>query len=182
MAKSRGYRNNNPGNIIQGGFKFIGEVDPRDSRFRTFRDMSWGFRGMFKILQTYIKKHKLDTMRGIISRYAPPIENDTDQYIEFVSLKTGIDPDQVINPGDRSLLVPIVSAMATIENGSPPDMRDVSSGWEKLDTYKVPGIPEDPGSSPSFIKKKPNKIVLISLFIAGILGIIYYAQTKQARI
>ena len=51
---SRGLRNCNPGNIRQSRSKFKGEVRPsRDSAFKQFESMAYGYRAMFVLLDTY---------------------------------------------------------------------------------------------------------------------------------
>lgn len=78
---TRGLRNNNPGNIRKDGTHWKGEVEPsRDAAFKQFESMAWGYRAMFKCLNTYSRKYGLDTIRKMISRWAPPSENDTDPY------------------------------------------------------------------------------------------------------
>ena len=46
--------------------------------------MDYGIRAIFRILKTYREKYGLNTIEGIINRYAPPAENDTESYIESV--------------------------------------------------------------------------------------------------
>lgn len=72
---TRGLRNNNPGNIRKDGTHWKGEVEPsRDAAFKQFESMAWGYRAMFKCLNTYSRKYGLDTIRKMISRWAPPSE------------------------------------------------------------------------------------------------------------
>ena len=61
---TRGLRNNNPGNIRKDGTHWKGEVEPsRDAAFKQFESMAWGYRAMFKCLNTYSRKYGLDTIR-----------------------------------------------------------------------------------------------------------------------
>lgn len=133
MAKSRGYRNNNPGNIRINGDKFQGEVIPsQDKEFKQFESMAYGYRAIFKILRNYQINYKLNTIRQMISRWAPENENDTANYISFVSERSGIPADDPIRTDNREMMIRIVAAMSKIENGQEADMCDVIDGWELL--------------------------------------------------
>lgn len=133
MAKSRGYRNNNPGNIRINGDKFQGEVIPsQDKEFKQFESMSYGYRAIFKILRNYQINYKLNTIRQMISRWAPKNENDTANYISFVSERSGIPADDPIRTDNREMMIRIVAAMSKVENGQEAEMSDVIDGWELL--------------------------------------------------
>lgn len=133
MAKSRGYRNNNPGNIRINGDKFQGEVIPsQDKEFKQFESMSYGYRAIFKILRNYQINYKLNTIRQMISRWAPKNENDTANYISFVSERSGISADDPIRTDNREMMIRMVAAMSRVENGIDADMSDVIAGWELL--------------------------------------------------
>ena len=128
---SRGYRNNNPLNIRKSPQKYEGEIQGEDKSFKTFKTMAYGFRAGFKILRTYIHKYKLDSIEKIITRWAPPSENDTGAYIRFVCTRTGRRPMQLIyfTPLD---MIPIVLAMAEMENGLPIERLYAEEGWDLL--------------------------------------------------
>lgn len=133
MAKPRGYRNNNPGNIRINGDKFQGEVIPsQDKEFKQFESMAYGYRAIFKILRNYQINYKLNTIRQMISRWAPENENDTANYISFVSERSGIPADDPIRTNNREMMIRIVAAMSRVENGIDADMSDVIDGWELL--------------------------------------------------
>lgn len=128
---SRGLRNNNPGNIRQSGTKYAGEVRPsRDRAFKQFETMAYGYRAMFMLLYTYQKRHGLNTIRQMIGRYAPPVENHTDAYIDTVARRSGIGADTRITTTYGDVMIPIVSAMSYVENGVPAVAADVRAGWE----------------------------------------------------
>ena len=132
---SRGLRNCNPGNIRQSRSKFKGEVRPsRDSAFKQFESMAYGYRAMFVLLDTYRTRYGLSTIRQMISRWAPPTENFTEGYIRFVADHTGIDADALVDSRSERDMVPIVAAMSQIENGKPAVMADVHRGWELFET------------------------------------------------
>lgn len=128
---SRGLRNNNPGNIRLGSFRYKGErAKSGDSEFRQFESIEWGYRAMFVLLHTYAVKHGCSTLREIINRYAPPIENHTENYIRRVSHTTHLAPDDEISTTDGATMTAVVAAMSEVENGVEAKMADVWRGWE----------------------------------------------------
>ena len=70
----RGIRNNNPGNIRWGsawqGLKVDGKEQDKD--FCVFIAPEYGIRAMCKILLNYSRLYKINTVAGIIHRWAPP--------------------------------------------------------------------------------------------------------------
>ena len=102
----------------------------RDSEFKQFESMAWGYRAMFVLLDTYHKRYGLNTIRGMISRYAPPTENHTAAYIAAVTEWTGLDADEPLDTRSRKVMVPIVMAMSRIENGTPARCTEVEEGFD----------------------------------------------------
>lgn len=132
---SRGLRNCNPGNIRRSKTRYKGERHPsRDSEFKEFESMAYGYRAMFVLLDTYSRRYGLCTIRQMLNRYAPPSENFTEGYIRYVAGKTGIAPDEMLNSRAARDMVPVVAAMSQIENGVPAVMADVHRGWELFET------------------------------------------------
>ena len=104
---SRGLSNCNPGNIRQSKVRYKGEVQPsRDPAFKQFESLAWGYRAVFVLLHTYRVRHGLRTVRGMISRWAPPVENHTEAYIRAVAADTGIDPDEPLDTLDPATMIP----------------------------------------------------------------------------
>ena len=128
---SRGLRNCNPGNIRRGSFRYKGEkAESSDSAFRQFESMEWGYRAMFVLLHTYSVKHKCCTLREIINRYAPPIENHTENYIRRVACATHLALDEDISTTNGAVMTSVVAAMSEVENGVVANMSDIWRGWE----------------------------------------------------
>lgn len=131
---SRGIRNCNPGNIRRSRVRYRGEKHPsQDPDFKQFESMAWGYRAMFVLLDSYRVRHGLNTLRGMISRYAPPSENHTALYIDAVSERTGVSPDEPLNTRDRKTMIPIVRAMSRVENGVDAVASEVETGWMLTD-------------------------------------------------
>lgn len=132
---SRGLNNNNPGNIIKGGAKFLGEKESSDSRFRQFQSIEFGYRAMFVLLNSYVNKG-FDTIEKIINRWAPSIENDTKSYINTVSKLSEVSPQTKVSPADKDTMTRIVAAMSRVENGVNANTVDVLKGWELIQKKK----------------------------------------------
>ena len=127
---SRGLANCNPGNIRQSKVRYKGEVRPsRDPAFKQFESMPWGYRAIFVLLDTYRIRHGLDTIRGMISRWAPPSENRTEAYIRAVAADTGIDPDEPLDTLDPATMIPLAAAISRVENGTAADRGEIERGW-----------------------------------------------------
>ncbi len=130
----RGIRNCNPLNIERGPIIWQGmRARQTDPRFLQFTDMEFGIRAGFRILHTYWHKHKLRTLRQIITRWCPPTEkgNLTDQYVNFVALKEDILPDAQLPAPDKDLTLweGIVSKMILMECGQWVDYGTIQRGW-----------------------------------------------------
>ena len=126
--ETRGVRNNNPLNIRIGN-NWLGEVEkPTDHQFEQFKEMKWGVRAAFIILRNYIRRHGLNTVRKIITRWAPGNENNTAAYIKTVCERTGYEPDQRLTFCSAQM-VPLFQAMCYVENGQTIDDRVVMEGW-----------------------------------------------------
>lgn len=114
----RGIRNNNPLNIRKGN-NWQGERHPQtDPAFEEFRSLELGLRAGFIILRNYIKaRPPVNTIAKIITRWAPPSENNTQRYIQVVSKRSGIAPDTIIKFEQKNLLCRMVQAMCWQECG-----------------------------------------------------------------
>ena len=129
---SRGLRNNNPLNIRKNSDSFKGEIIGSDKSYKTFIDIAHGYRAGMKILQGYQERKGLKTIRTIISRWAPPNENDTQSYIATVSHVSGIGADKTVNLSNQNDMTRIVAGMSQVENGVQANMNDIRAGWDLL--------------------------------------------------
>lgn len=130
---SRGLRNCNPGNIRNSHTLFKGEVRPStDKSFKQFESMAYGYRAIFKILKYYSEHYKINTIRWMISRWAPPFDggNDTEAYIKTVCDKVGLGPNDIVNVENKNIMVKFVSAISLVENGIKADPKIVDESWD----------------------------------------------------
>lgn len=109
---------NNPANIrYSKNNRWLG-LSGSVNGFCEFDTLEHGLRALVLILCKYIYVYKLTSVKGIISRFAPSTENDTSNYIRFVSdflRDRGINPDSLsLQLGDIELLV---SAICRMESG-----------------------------------------------------------------
>ena len=103
-----------------------------------------GIRAMDKNLEVYGTKHKINTLRGVISRYAPPSENDTEAYIKYVAQKTGLDPNQEIDLTNPAVRHVITGPMILMEKGNKAIFGPVSSQQKQAQTQTKTSASEDP--------------------------------------
>lgn len=133
---SRGLRNCNPGNIRLSPTKYMGEVTPsRDTAFKQFETMAWGYRAIFVLLDSY-RRNGFRTIRQMITRYAPPVENETDVYIQRMIEWTELSADKPIDTNNADVMTLFVSAISRMENGKPAVDSDVLAGWNLFIKHK----------------------------------------------
>lgn len=132
VYKTRGIRNNNPGNIRHGAqWQGMARIQA-DNEFVQFIDPIYGIRALNRVLRTYATSYGLNSVRAIINRWAPPNENDTDSYVLAVAQRLGVQPDQDINV--QGYAPQLTRAIIKHENGVQPYSDDqintgVSLGW-----------------------------------------------------
>lgn len=118
-TRTRGLRNNNPGNLrLPGG--------PHDKDgFSIFATPEDGIIAAQKQIQRYAKRG-INNIQGIISTYAPRSDNNnTEAYINSVSKQTGIARDTQLSP---EMLGKILAAMFRVESGKgAPGLDKISS-------------------------------------------------------
>lgn len=116
----RGLRNNNPLNL-EATVNWTG-MQGNDGRFAVFPDLETGVAAADRNLQTYHQKHGLNTVEGIVNRWAPPTENDSRAYAMRVSQTLGVDPTAPLDMTDPSVRRALLDAMADVENGQSVDL------------------------------------------------------------
>jgi hypothetical protein len=88
-----------------------------DGRYAVFSSPEAGWAAADRNLQTYATKHGLNTVAGIVNRWAPPSENDSGAYAAKVSGRLGVDPAAPLNMADPMVRRHVLEAMAEVENG-----------------------------------------------------------------
>lgn len=115
---------NNPGNIRV----------PGTNEFQSFPTPEAGVAAIRSNLLAYQDQRGLNTISGIISRWAPPNENKTDQLIQDAARRTGFKPDEKIDLHDPATMEKMVNAIVNQEGGkvSPDVVTKVLSGQADL--------------------------------------------------
>jgi hypothetical protein len=88
-----------------------------DPRFVVFTTPEYGIRALATVVLNYYRKYRLNTVRGIINRWAPTVENDTGAYVDAVSKQCTVSPDDPINPENPDCLEQLVRGIIRHENG-----------------------------------------------------------------
>lgn len=119
MSKTEtlGVRLKNPGNMERSKDPWQGLADVQEHpRFFTFKTAAFGIRAAARTLITYQDRYNLHTVRAIISRWAPPNENNTDSYIDAVCQRTGFEADLPLDMQRYGDIEPLVTAIIAHEN------------------------------------------------------------------
>ncbi|MBI5599122.1 MAG: hypothetical protein HY890_05220 [Deltaproteobacteria bacterium] len=86
------WRNNNPGNLVCGSFsESHGAIGCNKSK-AVFPDIETGRKAQTSLLKT--RRYQSSTIAGAIEQYAPPNQNPTEKYIQYVTKKTGMSRDR----------------------------------------------------------------------------------------
>ena len=155
---SRGFLNNNPGNMDRSEPPWQGEIrDPADPRltkfqheeltkrrFCVFVSPQLGIRAMARNLFAYTDRLGLCEIEDLIRRWAPPVENDTAAYIDAVARRLGVRPDACVNLRDWKVLHAIVDAIIRHECGGMP-----YAGSEIEEGLLLAGVPKPVGLTTS---------------------------------
>jgi hypothetical protein len=88
-----------------------------EHRFAVFVSPKWGFRALATVLLNYSHLHGLNTVRGIISRWAPSSENNTAAYVEDVARDLGVGADATLEMHNPIVLEKLAKAISTHECG-----------------------------------------------------------------
>lgn len=112
----RGIRNKNPGNIEDNGTAWRGRMG-NDGRFIIFDTPENGIRAIARILNTYQSKYGINTLHGIIHRWAPSHENNTEAYIQHAEKELKISRH---TPIGFQHLESLIKVIIKHENGVQP--------------------------------------------------------------
>ena len=112
---SRSWRNNNPGNI-RNGAQLQGEIGAA-AHFAVFNDEAAGQAGIVELLGR--AGYQALTVAGAIARWAPPNENDTASYQQWVQNVTGMNGQTQMNTLNVAQLQSMANAIRGIEGWTP---------------------------------------------------------------
>lgn len=143
MTAPRGIRNHNPGNLIDLGIDWDGlatqeqrtEAQKTESKFCVFSAPWWGIRAMAKLLTRYYYHDNLQTVAGMVSKYAPGHENPTDAYTDNIASQLMVTPGGHLDLNFNSLAI-MVRAMINFENGGQPYTWEIPAGIIMAGTFQ----------------------------------------------
>lgn len=130
----RGIKNNNPLNIRKGS-SWKGERPVQtDPSFEEFISMEYGIRAGLRLMRNHINgfkgsRPKMNTLKKLISVWAPPSENATSNYVDFVASQVGLSSSAILDPNDRTQMCNIARAMAFVECGVWIEPEKFISAW-----------------------------------------------------
>ena len=112
-------RNNNPLNIRDTNIPWQGAGEPNGG-FETFSHAEYGVRAAAKNLYTYNERDGLNTVSDIVTKWAPPSENNTDQYIGYVANEMGVGANDDLGSlrGNPHVTNELITAMAKMEGSN----------------------------------------------------------------
>jgi hypothetical protein len=162
----RGVRNNNPLNVqplAQG--QWAGQTGT-DGRYATFATPEQGMAAADRNLQTYGSKYGINTVAGVVSKWAPKGDgnNDPKSYAATVAAELGIAPNAPINLADPAVRQRLEQAMAKVELGQPAPGAPSASASGRI-AGSAPGTKqmhtgdnaEEQGLSPEAVKLLAGK-------------------------
>lgn len=121
---TRGLSLNNPLNLeTNSKISWLGEIKPTTDPGRVlcqFDAMDHGLRAGLKDLANQQILHGLNTWNDIITKYAPPVENDTIAYIKAMVAATGYGPNQILDLSDPVFLALAGKSVIIHEQGFNP--------------------------------------------------------------
>ena len=138
----RGLRNNNPGNIRISETPWQGKIPKslntdKNKAFEQFESLEYGLRAFMKNAYTWIRRGK-NTLEKLITIWAPPHENHTGNYIDYVARQMQIPKNQVFKTLDKKFFISLAKAITEMENGIAPTQRLVPySAYEEA--YRLMG-------------------------------------------
>jgi len=115
----RGIRNNNPGNLNYVGQTGATKEAGPNGRFAVFQSAEEGLQALAHQLRLYGQRG-INSVRAIISKFAPASENNTQAYIGSVSKGLGTDANAALNMNDPRVLQSLMGAIIKVENGRNP--------------------------------------------------------------
>nr|CUV26863.1 protein of unknown function [Ralstonia solanacearum] len=131
-------RATNPGNIRYGDFaRRYGAIGQDGSGFAVFPDAATGTAAMQALLRSYGERG-LNTVGGVVGRWAPPSENDTSSYAKAVAKRLGVGVDAKMDMRNPAVIEALSREMAKQEGNA--------SAYQPRSMYSTP-MPEGASST-----------------------------------
>jgi hypothetical protein len=137
-SEPRGIRNNNPGNLNYVGQAGATKEAGPNGRFAVFRSAQEGLQELADQLRRYGQRG-INSVRSIISKFAPASENNTQAYINSVSGGLGVGADAALNLSDPRVLQSLMGAIIKVENGKNPYSAEMIAAASGAKAAGAPG-------------------------------------------
>ncbi|WP_233853297.1 LysM peptidoglycan-binding domain-containing protein [Paraburkholderia sp. HD33-4] len=129
IGGSFAWRTNNPGNltkpttyVMDGAIGYAQRTSTSKGRFVIFPDRATGMAAHQKVLKSVYGD---STIKGMITKYAPPSENNTDGYIDTVTKAAGVSSSDVVGTLSPEKFAGVTSAMEKQEGWVPGIIRQL---------------------------------------------------------
>jgi hypothetical protein len=122
----RGIRNNNPINLEFAGQDGATKESGPNGRFAVFPTMAAGQDAALNQFKMDAGQGN-DTVRGLITKYAPPSENDTNGYVAYMAKALGVGPDDHLDFNNPDVAYAFLGGMSSMENGKQPAVHALAS-------------------------------------------------------
>jgi len=125
-SNPRGIRLNNPCNIRISSSAWRGKITPsEDPNFEQFDTAHNGIRAAVVLFRHYTLFYGLNTVDGLINRWAPSVENNTTAYVLDVANRMVVRSTDCLNMSDAATLKSFIEAVIWHEEGIQPYGDDV---------------------------------------------------------
>lgn len=114
---------------IRAGAQWVGMTGVRRG-FVEFQNRDYAIRAWLLLMRTYRRRYGCRTVRQIVTRYAPPTENDTRSYVDFCARHIGIGADEQLT--SLTQYAALAQAMARMETGTRIQQDDVLEAMNKF--------------------------------------------------
>jgi hypothetical protein len=133
------WRNNNPGNLVVGKVSKRNGAIGKAGGFAVFPDYETGHKTHLDCLRTTYRNHRLEDM---IKGYAPPKENKTEIYLEFLRKKTGVKDDTKVKDFTDEAFEKLWQAIEQMEGLKKGTVKECteSKKEEKAEKKKITGV------------------------------------------
>ena len=94
------------------------------------------YRAACKLIYNYTRRF-VPTVEGIIKKWAPASENNTENYIKIVCKRSGLSRGTIIDIEKTATFLRFVDAMAFVENGYTPSYLSLVKGYLRAGTQRA---------------------------------------------
>jgi hypothetical protein len=149
-----------------------------------------------RLLGVYGRKHKIDTLEGVVNRWAPKGDgaNDPEAYAAIGHKMLGTKPGQKFNLNDATDRSKILSVISKVEHGKNYSPEDIQGATHNRDSHSTKGIaslpearnsiayPSAPEDMPMPHSKEEESAVYKAKELQNLLGEDPNAARREARL